>query len=43
MSAIHPLITSHGDVRGAAGACLEEEGTRGKPGFPREARPEAAA
>jgi hypothetical protein len=37
------FITGCADLRGAAGAYLEEGGTRGKHGFPREARPEAEA
>jgi hypothetical protein len=37
------FITGRADMRGAAGACLNEGGTRGKHGFPREARPEAEA
>jgi len=36
-------IAGRADVRGAAGAYLDEGGTRGKHGFPREARPEADA
>ena len=43
MSASSFFITGRADMRGAAGACLEEGGTRGKHGFPREARPEAEA
>ncbi|TML43497.1 MAG: hypothetical protein E6G19_11990 [Actinobacteria bacterium] len=43
MRAIHLLIAGCADMRGAAGAYLEEGGTRGKHGFPREARPEAEA
>jgi hypothetical protein len=37
------FITGCGALRGAAGAYLEEGGTRGKHGFTREARPEAEA
>jgi hypothetical protein len=37
------LITGCADLRGAAGAYLEEGGTRGKHGFPREASPEGEA
>jgi len=37
------FITGCADLRGAAGAYLKEGGTRGKHGFPREARPEAEA
>jgi hypothetical protein len=43
VSAFPLIITGCADLRGAAGAYLEEGGTRGKPGFPREARPEAEA
>ena len=43
MSAYLSFITACADMRGAGGACLEEGGTRGKHGFPREARPEAEA
>jgi hypothetical protein len=42
MSAFLFFITGCADMRGAAGACLEG-GTRRKPGFLREARPEAEA
>jgi hypothetical protein len=43
MSAFLFVISGCADVRGAAGAYLEEGGTRGKHSFPREARPEAEA
>jgi hypothetical protein len=37
------VITRCADMRGAAGACLEEGGSWGKHAFPHEARPEAEA
>jgi hypothetical protein len=43
VSAFLSLITACADLRGAGGAYHEEGGTRGKHGFPREARPEAEA
>ena len=43
MSASSFFITGRADMRDAAGACLEEGGTRAKHGFSREARPEAEA
>jgi len=43
LRALSFFITGRADMRGAAGAYLEEGGTRGKHGFPREARPEAEA
>jgi hypothetical protein len=43
MNAFYSLIAGCADMRGAAGACPEEGGTRAKHGFPREAKPEAEA
>jgi hypothetical protein len=43
VSAFPLFITGCADLRGAAGAYLEEGGTRGKPGFPREASPKGDA
>jgi hypothetical protein len=43
MSAFILVITGCADTRGAAGASLEERGTRGKDGYLRETRPEAEA
>jgi hypothetical protein len=43
MTTTHFLVTGCADMRGAAGACLEEGGTQGKHGFPCEAWPEAKA
>ena len=37
------VLTGCADMRGAAGACLEEGGSWGKHGFPHEAGPEAEA
>jgi len=37
------FMTGCADLRGTADACLEQGGTRGKHGFPREAGPEAEA
>ncbi len=37
------FLTSRADLRRAAGAYLEEGGTRGKHGFPREASPKGDA
>jgi len=37
------VIAGRADLRGAAGAYLQEGGSRGKHGFPREAKPEADA
>ncbi len=37
------LIAERADLRGAAGAYLQEGGSRGEHGFPREARPEVDA
>jgi hypothetical protein len=43
MNAFPLVITGCTDLRGVPGAYLEEGGTRGKHGFPREARREAEA
>jgi hypothetical protein len=43
VTALLLAITGCTDLRGAAGAYLEEGGTRGKHGFTREAKPEADA
>ena len=37
------VIAGRAALRGAAGAYLQEGGSRGKHGFPREAKPEADA
>jgi hypothetical protein len=43
MNRLMVVIAGRADLRGASGAYLKEGGTRGKHGFPREARPEAEA
>ncbi|MGN6430716.1 MAG: hypothetical protein ACTHNB_08300 [Gaiellaceae bacterium] len=43
MKLLMVLIVGRADLRGAAGAYLQEGGPLGKHGFPGEARPEADA
>jgi len=43
MSLLMVVIAGRADLRGAAGAYPQEGGSRGKHGFPREARPQAYA